>query len=165
MKILKKILWILLIVFIVIQFFRPEKNQSPVISPNDISKQYPVPQDVEFILAKACRDCHSNNTRYPRYNNIQPVSWWLDNHVHDGKRGLDFSEFKTYRISKQFKRMNDCINLVKKNSMPLDSYTWIHKDAILTDAEKQKLFDWCNSVKDSIKARYPADSLAAPKKV
>ncbi len=164
MKIIKKILWVLLAAFIIIQFFHPTKNQSIEVLPTDISRNYQVPADVQTILAKACNDCHSNNTHYPWYNNFQPVAWWLNNHVLDGKRHLNFSEFTTMRVAKQYKRMNDCIETIKKNEMPLESYTWIHKDAILNDSEKQTLYAWCNTVRDSIKAKYPADSLVMPKK-
>ena len=164
MKIVKKILWVLLAAFIIIQFFHPAKNQSIEVLPSDISRNYQEPAEVQTILAKSCNDCHSNNTHYPWYNNIQPVAWWLNNHVLDGKRHLNFSEFTTMRVARQYKRMNDCIETIKKNEMPLDSYTWIHKDAILNDSEKQTLYAWCNTLRDSIKAKYPADSLVMPKK-
>jgi hypothetical protein len=164
MKIVKKILWVLLAAFIIIQFFHPAKNQSIEVLPSDISRNYQVPAEVQTILAKACNDCHSNNTHYPWYNNIQPVAWWLNNHVLDGKRHLNFSDFTAMRVAKQYKRMNDCIETIKKNEMPLDSYTWIHKDAILNETEKQTLYAWCNTLRDSIKAKYPADSLVMPKK-
>ncbi|MDE3235303.1 MAG: heme-binding domain-containing protein [Bacteroidota bacterium] len=161
---LKKILLAVVLVLVVIQFIHPKKNQSTEIMATDISNHYPVPADVQTILAKACNDCHSNNTRYPWYNNIQPVAWFLDNHVKDGKRHLNFSEFASYRIARQYKRMDDCIEEVKEGEMPLESYTWIHKDAILNDREKQTLINWCQGIRDSIKAKYPADSLVMPKK-
>src|SRR5947209_6859367 len=104
-RIFKKILWILLILLIAIQFIRPAKNKSEGLSPNDISTKYPVPDSIKAILKVACNDCHTNNTRYPWYAEIQPVAWWLSNHIKDGKRGLNFSEFTTYRIRKQFHRL------------------------------------------------------------
>ena len=164
MKIIKKILWVLLAVFIIIQFIRPKKNESTEVLASDISKTYMVPSDVNTILVKACNDCHSNNTKYPWYNNFQPVAWWLNNHVNDGKRHLNFNDFTSMRVARQYKRLNDCIEEVKEGGMPLDSYTWIHKDAILTETEKLTLYNWCNTVRDSIKAKYPADSLVMPKK-
>lgn len=164
MKIIKKILWVLLAVFIIIQFIRPKKNESTEVLASDISKTYMVPSDVNTILVKACNDCHSNNTKYPWYNNFQPVAWWLNNHVNDGKRHLNFNDFTSMRVARQYKRLNDCIEEVKEGGMPLYSYTWIHKDAILTETEKQTLYNWCNTVRDSIKAKYPADSLVMPKK-
>src|SRR5882757_10854522 len=109
-KFLKRLLLLLLIVFIVIQFFRPTKNVAAGIGDNDISKKYPVPQDVANILKTSCYDCHSNNTVYPWYSYIQPVAWWLDGHIKGGKRGLDFSSFTTYSIRKQYKRLEDIID-------------------------------------------------------
>lgn len=159
MKIVKRILIVLLIIFVLIQFIRPAKNQSTVVSSNDISTKYPVPDSVQQILKVACNDCHSNNTRYPWYAQIQPVGWWLSNHIKDGKRGLNFSEFTTYRIKKQFHRLDDINEMVKKNEMPLSSYTIIHKDAILTEQQKLILSNWTEELKDSIRNHYPPDSL------
>jgi hypothetical protein len=153
----------LLVILLLLQAYRPAKNDSNKLD-NDISKSYAVPDDVKQILAKACNDCHSNNTTYPWYNNIQPVGIWLANHVNDGKRHLNFNEFNSYQIARQFKKLDECIEEIKEGEMPLESYTWIHKESKLNDQEKQKLFDWCTSVRDSIKARYPADSLILPKR-
>jgi hypothetical protein len=159
MRFLRRLLMLLLIVFIVIQFFRPKKNISEGPQPHNIATAYPVPEDVKAILAKACNDCHSNNTRYPWYNNIQPVAWWLNNHVQDGKKELNYDEFTTYRPRKQYARLEQTKKLVDKGEMPLDSYTWIHKDAILTDQEKQALYSWVETSKAAMEAKYPMDSL------
>lgn len=165
MKTWKKIALFIIVILIVIQFFHPAKNQSTDVLPTDIATMYgAIPADVNTILKKACNDCHSNYTEYPWYNNIQPVAWWLNNHVKDGKRHLNFSDFGSMRVARQYKRMNDCIEEVKEGGMPLDSYLWIHTNAKLTDEEKQKLYNWCNAVRDTIKARYPADSLVMPPK-
>ena len=163
MKTLKKIFIGLLIVLIVMQAFRPAKNTSNDTT-KDISKSYVVPEDVKTILAKACNDCHSNSTRYPWYAEIQPVSWWLNDHIKDGKKHFNLNEFDGYRIARQYKKLEECIEQVKEGEMPLSSYTIIHKDAILTPAEKETLMNWCEIVRDSIKARYPADSLVIKKK-
>lgn len=163
MKIFKKVLIVLLVVFVVAQAFRPEKNNSNDTS-KDISNSYVVPENVKTILAKACNDCHSNNTRYPWYAEVQPVAWWINDHVKDGKKHLNFNEFDSYRIAKQYKKLEECIEEVKEGEMPLTSFTIIHKDAKLSDDEKQALFTWCEIVRDSIKARYPADSLVFKKK-
>lgn len=158
-KILKWTAIVLLIAFIVIQFIRPEKNRSNAASPYAIQNKYPVPQDVAKILEVACNDCHSNNTRYPWYAEIQPVGWWLKGHIDDGKRDLNFDEYLSYPPRRQYKRMEDLVSLVKKDAMPLNSYLWIHKDAKLDDKQKEALFTWANAVRDSMKANYPPDSL------
>lgn len=156
---LKKILLVLLIIFIVIQFFRPAKNQSAGQQANSIETKYAIPADVKTILQKACNDCHSNNTRYPWYNNFQPVSGWLAIHVKDGKKELNFDEFTNKPLRYQYRKLEETEEQVKKGEMPLPSYTWTHKDAILTDAEKNTLYAWVSSTRAGMEAIYPMDSL------
>ena len=162
-KILKRTFQILLLAFIVIQFIRPAKNKAEGVSQNDISKIYPVPENVQAILKTSCYDCHSNNTVYPWYAQIQPVAWWLNNHIQDGKKDLNFSEFASYRIRRQYIKLEQINELVKKGEMPLDSYLWIHKYAKLDEQQKLTLANWVTSVRDTIKANYPADSLIRKK--
>lgn len=165
-KIIKPIALVLLAALIIIQFFRPEKNlsSSETIAANDISKLYPVPQEVASILQTSCYDCHSNNTHYPWYSNFQPVAWWLADHVKEGKKEINFSEFASYRIGKQYRKLEKMNSEVKEGEMPLESYTFIHGDAKLNPAQKEKLMSWASEIRDSIKAHYPADSLQKPKK-
>ncbi len=162
-KILKRTFQILLLAFIIIQFIRPAKNKATGISSNDISKIYSVPENIEVIFKTSCYDCHSNNTVYPWYANIQPVAWWLNDHVQDGKKDLNFSEFAGYRIRRQYKKLEEINELVKKEEMPLDSYLWLHKNAKLDDQQKLTLANWVTALRDTIKANYPADSLIRKK--
>ena len=162
-KIFKGLFYLLLLGFVIIQFFRPAKNKSEGTSKNDISTLYTVPLDVQNILKTSCDDCHSNNTVYPWYAEIQPVSWWLNSHIEDGKKDLNFSEFATYRIRRQYKKLEEINELVKENEMPLDSYLWIHKDAKLSDQQKLTVANWAEAVRDSIRAKYPPDSLVRKK--
>lgn len=160
-KIFKSFTVILLAIFILIQFFRPEKNlaHSSILSSNDINVKYHLPDSVEKILASSCYDCHSNNTQYPWYSKIQPIAWWLNDHIKDGKKELNFSDFASYSIRRQYKKMEETIDQVKEDEMPLSSYTFIHRYAILSKAQKLNLIDWANAVRDTIEAYYPADSL------
>jgi hypothetical protein len=162
-KILKRFFQLLLLALIVIQFFRPAKNKAEAIGKNDITTLYAVPQDVQHILKTSCYDCHSNNTVYPWYAEVQPVAWWLNSHIEDGKKDLNFSEFAGYRIRRQYKKLEEISDLVKKDEMPLDSYLWIHKYAKLNEQQKLTLASWVTSVRDTIKATTPADSLARKK--
>jgi hypothetical protein len=155
----KKILIVLLVLFIGIQFYHAKPNKSTADEAYYIGKTYPVPEDVKSILAKACNDCHSNNTRYPWYAKVQPVDWWTNRHVQEGKRELNFDGFTDHSPRFQFNKMDALIEQVKENEMPLNSYLWIHKDAKLTSDEKLKLSNWAESVRDSLKAHYPMDSL------
>ncbi|MDP3393272.1 heme-binding domain-containing protein [Sediminibacterium sp.] len=159
----KKLLLALLVVLLVLQAFRPEKNNSGN-KENDISSLYPVPDNVEQILVKACNDCHSNSTVYPWYAEVQPIAWWLNDHVKDGKKHLNFNEFATYKLAKQFHKLEEVFDEVKGGEMPLESYTVVHRDAKLTVEERNILMDWSVAVRDSMKARFPADSLIMKKK-
>lgn len=160
---LKKLLLAFLVVLLVLQAFRPEKNNSGN-KQNDISSLYPVPNNVEQILVKACNDCHSNSTVYPWYAEVQPLAWWLDDHVKDGKKHLNFNEFASYRLAKQYHKLEEVFDEVKGGEMPLESYTIVHRDANLTTEERNILLDWSVAVRDTMKARFPADSLIMKKK-
>ncbi len=154
----KAIVIIFLIFFIGIQFFHPQKNSITKPSPNNISKLYQLPHDVDTLLRMACYDCHSDNTIYPWYNNFQPVAWWLNNHIEDGKRHLNFDAFTSYSIAKQYKKIGDIADEIRQGDMPLPSYTFEHKDARLTESEREKIYDWCDTVRKDIQLKYPADS-------
>jgi hypothetical protein len=139
---MKKIILGVAVLLVVIQFFRPEKNISTGPSANNIENKYNTPNEVKVILDKACNDCHSNNTKYPWYANFQPVAWWLDHHVDEGKGEINFDEFLTYPPKKARHKMEEVNKMVKEGEMPLNSYTWVHKDAVLTQAEKLVLAEW-----------------------
>lgn len=147
-----KKLWLVLGLLIVIQFIRPSKNESG----NDaqsIFNQYPASDEVKNILKVACFDCHSNKTIYPWYAEIQPGGWWLNSHVKGGKHHLNFSEFGTYQAEDHSKIFDEIIETVKEKEMPLKSYTWfgLHKDAKLTDEQRQKITAWAQEMKARIK--------------
>src|SRR5688572_12600667 len=133
---LKKILIFLLIAFIIIQFFHPAKNKASGAQPNYIGNAYAIPADVKHILSKACNDCHSNNTRYPWYAKVQPLHWWLDGHIRDGKKHLNYDEFTHKSLRYQYHKMEETVEMVKDDMMPIKSYKWTHHDARLTADEK-----------------------------
>ncbi|HPW86515.1 MAG TPA: heme-binding domain-containing protein [Chitinophagales bacterium] len=142
---LKKVGLALLLLLVVIQFIQPTKNQSTEILASDITKVRQVPADVQEILTVACYDCHSNNTVYPWYSHIQPVAWWLNNHVVEGKQKLNFSTFGDYDTKKANHKLDETIEVLQKNEMPLKSYTLIHTNAKLTDAQKTLVINWVKS--------------------
>lgn len=145
-----KVLLGLLALFIIIQFFRPEKNQSAAATPNDLFAHYPANDSLKQLIKTACYDCHSNNTTYPWYSQVQPVAWWLDDHIKEGKRKFNFSEFATYPAKKADHKMEELIEMVKENEMPLQSYTFIHADARLTPAQRVAMTEWASQVRKEI---------------
>lgn len=161
---IRKILLILLLLFIAAQFFpRPEKNVSAAVSANDISTKFIIPANVQAILKESCNDCHSNNTHYPWYSKIQPVAWWLGDHIKDGKKHLDFSEFGKYSLRKQYHKLEEVEEMVAGGEMPLKSYSFIHTKSKLSQEQKDLLIQWSQAARDEMKAKYPVDSLIKKK--
>ena len=150
MKIFNKILLALLAVLLLAQFIRPEKNRASGEQPNDIFKHYPAAPEVQAIVKRACYDCHSNNTNYPWYAEVQPLAWWINDHVEDGKKHLNFSEFAAYKPKKANHKLEEVYEEVEKHDMPLKSYTLIHAEARLTTEEQQMLIDWAKSTRSQI---------------
>ena len=129
------------------QFIQPTKNRSgEVISENDISKTYSIPQDLHQTFVTKCYDCHSNNTNYPWYIHIQPIGWWLAAHVHDGKEHLNFSEFKKYPADRAEHKLEEIGEVTREGSMPIKAYTMFHENTELTADDEKKIFDWLDSL-------------------
>ena len=101
MKIFKKTAYALLIVLIAAQFFQPEKNEGSLVSVVPFLNETNPPENVKAILETTCFDCHSNKTTYPWYNNITPVNYWLESHIKDGKKHLNFSEWSSLFFEKE----------------------------------------------------------------
>ena len=157
---LKKIILGLVGVLIVIQFVPQEKNLSDD-QLYDISKKYEIPAEVHTILQNACNDCHTNQSTYPWYANIQPVGFWLNHHIEEGKQHLNFSTFTKMPIAVQNHKLEEVIETVEEGEMPMPSYTYfgLHPKANLSAEEKGQLIAWAKAQMDTLKATYPADSL------
>ncbi len=162
---IKKILLALLAILVIIQFFRPDKNESNDLT-YAITTKYEVPAEVNEILKVSCNDCHSNKTVYPWYANVQPVAWWLNDHVEDGKRHLNFSEFTNRPIAIQNHKWEEVVEMVEKKEMPLADYTYLglHSEANLSEEQRELLISWAKSQMSYLKENYPADSLVMPKR-
>jgi hypothetical protein len=151
----KKILLILGAILIIIQFFRPEKNTSPqLITENDISKTVAIPDELHKTFIKKCYDCHSNQTKYPWYFNIQPIAWWLAHHIDEGRGELNFSAFKTYDQKKANHKLEEIGEVIEEGEMPLTSYTLIHTDTNITPEDKQAINAWLASLNIDFKKKH-----------
>ena len=156
MSLIRKFLWGLVIVFVAIQFIQPARNGDTRIVDTDMIHHLQMPDTLATIFRSACYDCHSNNTRYPWYANVQPFGWLLSTHVKEGKAGLNFAEFGNYSSRRQVSKLKGIYNSIKDGSMPLKSYVFLHPDAKLTAKSKASIMTW------TIKT---ADSLAAKRKI
>lgn len=142
MKIAKQIGWILLIVFIAMQFYRPSKNVTDGNHTALFLSETNPPHEVKLILETTCYNCHSNHTVYSWYSNIAPLSYWFAYHVEDGKKHLNFSDWENYTSKKKDHKLDELIKEVESGEMPLKEYTWTHEEARLTPEEKEMVIAW-----------------------
>ena len=140
------------ILFIVLQFIRPVQNKNGLVLSTDISKVIIIPDTVRTLLKDACFDCHSNNTDYPWYSNIQPMGWLMAYHIKQAKNQLNFSEFGSYSQRRQVSKLDGIVNSIKDDIMPLKSYKIMHKSAQLSADEKSLLINWAQQSIDSLSA-------------
>ena len=150
MSLLKKVFILTGIVVFGIQFIRPALNKSNQVFETDISRIVVTSDSVRTLLKIACYDCHSNNTDYPWYSNIQPIGWLMAFHIKQAKNELNFSEFGSYAQRRQLSKLDGIANSIKDEIMPLSSYKLIHKNAILSTNEKELLLKWVQLAKDSL---------------
>ncbi len=142
----------IVVIAIVIQFIRPDMSLPPVNPTHTIQAVMNLPPSIDSTIHRACYDCHSNESRWPWYSQISPVSWWLKSDVTDGRNALNFSEFATMTKKKQAKRLGDASDEVKKGDMPLKLYLPMHPAAHLTDADRQAFIAWATSEKALIES-------------
>lgn len=134
-----------------IQFIPTNRNQSTEILETDVTKVFEVPQNIQTLLNESCYDCHSNNTKYYWYDKIQPASLFVERHINEGKKELNFSEFGAYSNRKQKSKLKFLISQVKDDKMPISSYALIYSNAKLSESEKKEIMDWATTLRDSLK--------------
>jgi exonuclease VII small subunit len=150
MKIAKVIAIVLLVAFVGIQFIPTTRNQSDTVSPTDFMMVNNVPETIQKKLQVSCYDCHSNNTQYPWYNRVQPVAWFLEGHIKEGKAELNFNEWDSLSSRRKKSKLRSIVKQIENGEMPLDSYTLIHSEAAFTEAEAQEIINFITQLKDSI---------------
>lgn len=139
---LKKILLVVLVILVIIQFI-PINVENPEHAPeDDLFALVETPIEIQNMMKSACYDCHSYETKEPWYFNIAPVSWWLVDHVNEGREHLNFSTWGKYEQGKQAHKMEESAEEVEEVHMPLDSYTWMHPEADLTEDQRAQLISW-----------------------
>jgi len=137
------------VLIVAIQFIRPARTNPPVIQANTLEAKVSVPPAVERILTAACNDCHSNQTRWPWYSGVAPVSWFVIDHVNSGRRRLNFSEGllpkDQVRIRPSRRKRPSACSEVRTGDMPLFSYRLIHRDSRLTPEDVQTFCQWADA--------------------
>ena len=140
----RKFLW-LFGILVLMQFIRPDKNISGLLE-LEHAEELKVSEEVKNLIKTSCSDCHSNNTNYPWYDEIAPISWYLAYHVNDGKEHLNFSEWTDYNKNQKEHILKDLKEQLEDRNMPLKSYLFVHKNAKLTDRQYKLLLDWADSI-------------------
>ncbi len=150
MKIVKIIVLVLLVAFVGIQFIPTTRNQSDTVPSTDFMRVNNVPETIQKKLQVSCYDCHSNNTQYPWYNKIQPAAWFLEDHIKEGKAELNFSEWDSLSNRRKKSKLRSIVKQIENGEMPLESYTLIHKDALLSEGEAEEIIGFITQLKESL---------------
>jgi hypothetical protein len=153
---MKKIIkWAAVVIFVAlagIQFIRPQYSNPPINQEETLQATTQVPENVDAILVRSCNDCHTNNTRYPWYSNIAPLSWSVVDHINDGRRHLNFSVWNTYDQRKKRQKLDQVCGEVTDKAMPIGQYLWVHRDALLSEEDVKTLCGWTQQERDRLAA-------------
>jgi Haem-binding domain len=128
--------------FLALQFIRPVRSNPAVSESQSANAHLQINPQVASIIQRACSDCHSNNTRWPWYSKVAPVSWFVIDHVNHGRRHLNFSEWGRYSRRDSQGMLDSICKEVQSGSMPLSSYLRLHHDANLSTEDVKTLCEW-----------------------
>lgn len=139
----KKIVLVVVVVLLIgIQFIRIDQSVPYTNPQSEYFVVASVPSSIQTIMKESCFDCHSNHTTYPWYANIAPASWMLQNHIKEGREHLNFSEWGNYSSDDRNKMLEEALEEVEKDNMPLKPYVLMHPEAKLSSEEKDALRQW-----------------------
>ncbi|MGH1519395.1 heme-binding domain-containing protein [Chryseobacterium sp. JK1] len=150
---MKKIIVVILVAFVIIQFFPIDKTNPPPTPGMDFLRIKQSPEKIAKMIRTSCYDCHSNETKYPWYSSISPASWFVKNHINEGRKHLNFSTFAVYETNRQLHKLDECIEMIEKKEMPLESYYVGHQSAKLTDEQRAELVHYFKRVKEDTERR------------
>lgn len=160
MKFVKVFFIVVGLAFVGIQFLPSGRDTSPAERGTDFIAATQPPAPIAAMLRGACYDCHSQETRRPWYNNVAPVSWWLEKHINEGRDRLDFSDWPATEPKRAKKKLGQIADAVNEKTMPLPSYTWMHSAARFTAEQRKTLADWAEAKADEVAETIPAEPKA-----
>ena len=150
-KFLKRLGLFALVVFVVIQFFQKERTNPPFDPATTLWSRVTVTPQAAAIIDRACRDCHTSESRWPWYSYVAPANFFVVGHVDHARGELNLSEFGTYEPKKAAHKLDEMCGEIRERKMPLPSYLWLHRDARLTDAEIEALCAWTKEAAAQLK--------------
>ncbi|HEU4886241.1 MAG TPA: heme-binding domain-containing protein [Thermoanaerobaculia bacterium] len=154
-KVLTGLLILLVVAFIGVQFVRPARTNPPVVESQTIFATGHVPPDVRAIIDRSCNDCHTNTVRWPWYSNVAPMSWLVVEDVDEGRKELNFSTWGKYKPRSQEHKLEEICEQVEKGEMPLKNYLYLHGDAKLSEADRQRLCEWTDQFRADVYGEGP----------
>ena len=152
LRILKWVAIVLVVALVGIQFVRPARTNPPVDKSQTIEAFTQMTPEVTSILDRSCRDCHSNQTVWPWYSNVAPLSWWVIDHANQGRSNLNYSEWGKLAPDRRDRKLRQICDEVQDGVMPLSSYTPMHPAAKLSEQDKKTLCDWTEKERQRLSA-------------
>jgi hypothetical protein len=149
----KKILYTLLIVFVILQFAQIDKTNPEINKADDFIEINNPPEEIATIIKTSCYDCHSYESTYPWYTSVAPISWWVKHHIDEAREELNFSKWSTLTAKKKDHKLEELAEEVEEGEMPLTSYTLIHGEAKLSAEQKTLLVDWFKTIRKAAKEK------------
>ncbi len=145
---LKKSVLFVALLLLILQLFTIDKTIKPVDATKDFISVTNPNIEAAHLLKIACYDCHSNQPNYPWYTSVAPISWWIKHHINEGSHHLNFSEWQTFSVKKQNHKLDECVEMIEEEEMPMQTYTWMHGEAKLNDAQRLLLVNWFKALKE-----------------
>lgn len=149
---MKRFLIILAVVFVLAQFIRPNMTLPERDPQNDLITVTQPSAEVAALLRTSCYDCHSSETVYPWYVNITALNWWMQDHVNEGRKEFNMSDWASFSAERKLKKTKESVEMLESKEMPLPSYTWTHQDAKLNDAQRSSLISYFKGLHDALPA-------------
>ena len=148
---IRRLLLILAVALVALQFFRPDRSNPSVVAQNTFDAHFAVPAGVRATLHRSCFDCHSSETHWPWYTNVSPVSWFVWNHVRSGQRHMNLDEWNRLKGAQQeATQFRQICRQMQRRSMPLSSYLWIHWKARVSDDEIKEVCGWASEMQTGL---------------
>ena len=147
---MKKLLIIVIVLLVAIQFITIDKTNPPIDMSKDFISVINSPSDLGTVIKSSCYDCHSHHTKYPWYSNVAPISWLIKDHINNGRNHLNFSTWADYSEKKKDHKLEECIEMIKSGEMPMNGYVMLHDEAEITHEQKMKLISWFSELRDSL---------------
>lgn len=141
----------LVVLLVLAQFVPVERTNPPV------GDEIEAPPEVMAVLQRSCYDCHSNETVWPAYSRVAPISWLVVHDVNEGRSGVNYSEWGALSEEDKLHLLEETWEEVEEGKMPLKKYTLLHQDARLSESDLATLRDW------AVSRLPPGDMARAPR--